>query len=218
VETVDLVFPVCGSGVPAAHQYPLYGGLSRLLPCLHDGSLAYALAALTGRYVGDNWLQLDPRSSRLRIRLAATDIPRALPLAGKGLTVLGRTIRLGVPHVEALRPAANLIAHVVTIKNATEPETFLAAARKKLDAVGVGGRAEIPPVPSGPRRGQPRRQVLRVKKSTMIGYALRVNGLSPEESVRLQTASIRLPDSQAFGRKHMGGGFFLPASGEDGHE
>jgi CRISPR-associated protein Cas6 len=210
METVDVLYPVCGSRVPTDYHYALYSGLSRLLPCMHDGSLTYSLAPLTAQYVGDGWLQLDPRRSRLRLRLAAADIPRVLPLAGKGLAVRGCPIRLGVPHVEALRPSPQLIAHVVTIKNATEPEPFLEAARRKLDAAGIGGRAEIPPIPCGRRQGQPRRQMLRVDDYRVVGFALVVHDLTAEESIRLQTGRI-------FGRTHMGGGFFLPANQEDAH-
>lgn len=99
--------------------------------------------------LGDGWLQLDPHRSRLRLRLAAADIPRVLPLAGKGVAVRGCPLRLGVPHVEALRPSPQQIAHIVTIRHATEPETFTEAARRMLDAAGIGGRAEIPPIPFG---------------------------------------------------------------------
>jgi CRISPR-associated protein Cas6 len=108
-----------------------------------------------------------------------------------------------------LRPSPRLIAHLVTIKNATEPESFMAAARSKLDAAGIGGRAEIPPTPCGPRQGQPRRRMLRVDGYNVVGFALTVDGLTAAESIRLQTARV-------FGRAHMGGGFFLPHQ-EDNH-
>jgi CRISPR-associated protein Cas6 len=200
---VDLVFPVVGSALPTDHAYRLYAGLSRLLPCVHDRSLAFALAAVTGRYGGGGTIQLDPGVSRLRFRLAATDIPRLLPLAGRCVTVSGHPVRLGTPHVEALRPAERLIAHVVAIKKAIAPESFLSAVRQRLDALEIAGRATIPTIRSGPRTGEPRRRVVRIKGKAIVGYALLVSELTPEESVRLQERGLG-------GRTRIGCGFFLP--------
>jgi CRISPR-associated protein Cas6 len=201
--TLDLLFPVLGTRLPTDHVYPLYGALSRLLPWLHDPASQVALAPLTGRYVGRGQLQLG-RGSRLRLRLRAEDVPKALPLSGKGVRVLGQALRLGVPCVQALEPAADLIAHTVAIKNAEEPEAFVAAARRMLDGLGVGGRAEVPSVPAGPRKGVPMRQVLRVKGAAIVCYPLRLSGLSPDESLTVQVSGLG-------GRRRMGGGFFLPA-------
>jgi CRISPR-associated protein Cas6 len=136
---LDLVFPVVGVRLPCDHNYHLYAALSRLLPCLHDGTLDYSLVRITGRYVGRGELQLDPALSRLRLRVAAGDIPRVLPLAGKSLQVMGENLYLGVPQVHALRPAPTLHAHAVTIKNATEPAAFLAAVQRRLTEMGGNG-------------------------------------------------------------------------------
>jgi CRISPR-associated protein Cas6 len=62
-------------------------------------------------------------------------------------------------------------------------------------------------VEAGPHAGQPRRQVLRVKGAAIVGYAVRVSGLSAEESLRLQSATH-------FGRRRMGAAFFVPAEGD----
>jgi CRISPR-associated endonuclease/helicase Cas3 len=82
----------------------------------------------------------------------------------------------------------------------------------KLDALGVGGHAEVPRIPSGPRRGEPERKVVRVKQNALVCYPLRVSGLTAAESLRLQEAGLG-------GRRRMGGGFFLPIRGaEVGHD
>jgi CRISPR-associated protein Cas6 len=206
MSTIDLVFPVGGERVPVPHGYPLYAGLSRVLPALHDRSVDFGLGAITGQYVGRGVLRLHPRGSILRLRLGAADIPRALPLAGKVVDVAGDRVRLGAPHVEALNPAPDLVSHFVTIKNAEEPEAFRAAVRAKLDEIHVGGTVTLPEVPAGPHAGKARRQVLRVKGAAIVGFAVKVSGLSPEESVRLQSATH-------FGRRRMGAAFFVPAEG-----
>jgi CRISPR-associated endonuclease/helicase Cas3 len=58
-------------------------------------------------------------------------IPRCLPLAGKPLDLSGHRIRIGVPTVHALTPAATLIARLVTIKGFKDPVPFLDAARRR---------------------------------------------------------------------------------------
>ena len=80
-----------------------------------------------------------PRQSCLRLRLSDADIPQVLPLAGKGLEVVGHRIRLGVPQIHSLSPMASLIARTVTFKNATETDQFLKTARQKLDELQIGG-------------------------------------------------------------------------------
>jgi CRISPR-associated protein Cas6 len=200
---LDLVFPVCGTTLAAQHSYPLYAAISRLLPWVHDPGSRFALAPVTGRYVGGGRLRIEAGYSHLRLRLSAAELPRAVSLAGKGLEVLGQRIRLGVPHVEALQPVPDLLAHTVTIKHATDAEAFARSARERLDELGIGGRLEVPSVPCGPRRGEPMRQVLRVKDAVLVCYALRVRELKPEESLRLQEVGLG-------GKRRMGGGFFLP--------
>jgi CRISPR-associated protein Cas6 len=201
--TVDLLFPVRGETLPTDHHYPLFAALSRLVPWLHDATAPVAVAPINGLYGGKGELRIDPPRSRLRFRLRTDDLPRLLPLAGQRLEIMGRAVRLGVPHVMALEPAAELLAHTVLIKNAVEPAAFVAAARQKLDELGVAGRAEVPVIPSGPRKGEPQRKVVRVKKNVLVGYPLRVRSLTAPESLRLQELGLG-------GRRRMGCGLFFP--------
>nr|AHZ45659.1 Cas6-related CRISPR-associated protein [uncultured bacterium] len=206
--TVDLLFAVVGTRMPSDHGYALYSSLARLLPCLHDGSVPFAVLPVTGRPVGGGLIALDPHRSRLRLRLSAADLPRVLPLAGKCLTVLGHRVALGVPHVRPLDPAPTLFARTVTFKNATDPEAFLAAARDGLDRLGVRGLPSVPEHLTRDGRPEPHRQVLRIRQTRIVCYSLLVDGLGPEDSFRLQAAGLG-------GRRHMGSGFFVPA-GERG--
>jgi CRISPR-associated protein Cas6 len=72
-----------------------------------------------------------------------------------------------------------------------------------LDALGVAGEAGIPLVDAGPHEGKPRRRVLRIKEKKVVGFPLRVTGLTAEESITLQEQGVG-------GRSKMGCGFFLP--------
>jgi hypothetical protein len=222
---IELHFPVLGSTLPTDHGYALYTALSHLVPPLHDRN-AIRIAPIAGQYVGNRILQLVPLRSRLRIRLPTEDIPTLLPLAGKQLRLDGCTIRVGVPQVRALIPAPNLIARMVVIKsssprrdpadknsrdpNATkrylDPASFLDAVRHDLARREIHAQADLPLHETGPRAGQPRRHILRIHGKTIVGFGVLVQGLTAEESVRLQEEGIG-------GRGKMGCGFFTPTKG-----
>jgi CRISPR-associated protein Cas6 len=199
---IDVSFPVRGGPLPIDHAYPLYAALAKVVPGFHDPGEPFAFAPITGSREGPGRLGLHDRS-RLRVRLPGERIAAVLPLAGRDLLLGGDRIHLGVPTVAPLRPAPLLAAGVVTYKNATDPARFLEQTRRRLDEMGVAGEAGVPLVEKGPRAGEPRRRILRVKGRKIIGFALRVGGLTAEESVRLQELGLG-------GRRRMGCGFFVP--------
>ena len=80
---------------------------ARLVPQLHALTCKIRIGPIRGRYAGNGLLQLDTRFSRLRLRLAAEEIPLVLQLAGKSLEVDGHRLRLGVPQVRNLIPGPN---------------------------------------------------------------------------------------------------------------
>jgi CRISPR-associated protein Cas6 len=161
------------------------------------------IGPIAGQYIGNGLLQVDPRRSRLRLRLAPEKIVAVLPLAGKSLVVGEHSIRLGVPFVRALIPTPNLVARLVTIKGFTEPAVFLEAARRQLQTLDIKGEPGIPLIVNGTHEGQPRRHVLRIKDKTVVGFSLQVTGLTAEESIKLQEEGLG-------GRRKMGCGFFVP--------
>jgi CRISPR-associated protein Cas6 len=204
MSVIDIHFPVRGDTLPTDHAYDLYSALSRIVPALHCDRMAYRLAAITGEYAGNGSIRLWPQGrSRLRLRLMAEDITTILPLAGGPLDIGGKEIRLGVPAVQALVPAPALVARSVVIAGFTDPGPFLDAARRQLDELKIVAEIGIPLNRSGPREGQPRRCVIRLKGARMIGYPVQVEGLTADESIRLQEAGIG-------GRGHLGCGFFIP--------
>ncbi len=205
---IDLVFPVVGRRLPTDHNYPLYSALSHALKCLHDGSVAYALSPISGQYIGQGELSLDPSRSVFRLRIAPEHIPHVLPLAGKNFFVMGQRLRLGVPRIYPLQPATSLIARTVTFKNAVNAEQFLAAARRELDVMKIQGELVIPVESDKARGNTPHRHVLRIRGSRIVCYSLLIRTLQPDQSLRLQEEGIG-------GRRHMGGGFFSPASEEN---
>jgi CRISPR-associated protein Cas6 len=168
------------------------------------------MAPITGQYLGEGLLHLEPLRSRLRFRVPAVDIPHVLPLAGKGLDVMGHRIRLGAPGLQALSPVPSLIARTVTFKHATEVGPFLETARRHLTELGIGGDLQVPTRLAKNGQVEPHRHVLRVKEACIICFSLLVEGLTPDESLRLQEVGLG-------GKRHMGGGVFVPArNGEEG--
>jgi CRISPR-associated protein Cas6 len=204
---VDLAFSiVCTHTLPADHGYLLYSAVSRALPEAHQTD-GYGIHPIRGRQLGGRTLQLT-QHSRLVIRTDADQIARFLPLAGRALQMLDRTLRIGVPQVRSLVPAAALRSRLVTIKLAeavSEPnvaarEAFCAAFGRQLAALGIC---------SGARLSLGKRRTLRIKDKEVVGYEVLVGGLTPEESTTLQEHGLG-------GRRHMGCGVFVPTVSEIG--
>jgi CRISPR-associated endonuclease/helicase Cas3 len=187
---VELRFPVIGTALPSDHGYSIFGAISKAIPELHAADWL-AVETVAGAARGDGATQINSRA-RLRMRAPQDRVPLILKLAGKRLDVSGYQVRLGVPQIFLLRPSASVYARCVTIKNHTEPESFLDAVARKLDELGVKGEPEL-----GPRRA------FRVGNHTIVGYTLSVHELSDEGSIVLQERGLG-------GRHHFGCGFFHP--------
>jgi CRISPR-associated endonuclease/helicase Cas3 len=209
--TVDLSFPIVGERVPRDHGYALYGALSRTLKALH-GATWLGVHPLGGTRVDERTLQFGQRS-QLRLRLPAERIPEVLPLAGAKLDVAGAPIRLGAPSVHALVPAASLDARLVAIKLTAAPhrrnealgrdaldvagfaERYTAEIRRQLDGLEISSPFEL--------RG---RRSLTVDGRRVVGYSVRVLGLSADASIVLQEKGIG-------GKRRMGCGLFRGTRG-----
>jgi hypothetical protein len=225
---IELHFPVLGAEIPADHGYALYGAMSRLVPRIHTHEMTLRIGPIRGSYIGNGKLRLEPRGSRLHIRLQPDDLPVVLPLAGKSLDLDGHAVRLGVPQVSALVPATTLFARTVVIKASSpktdpavkasrdrektkryqEPGEFLAAIRREFERQSIGAEADLPLHETGPRAGQACRHVLRIHGKTIVGFSLIVQGLTAEESLTLQEQGLG-------GRSKMGCGFFVPCKGKE---
>jgi CRISPR-associated protein Cas6 len=199
---LDLCFPVKGDTLPTDHAYLLYSALSHAVPAFHDATVFLRFSAVNGDRGGKGLIRLLERS-RLRLRLPADQIGVVLPLAGRPLQVGDYSIRLGIPTVAPLTPAPTLRAKVVTYKHAVTPEAFLEVTRRRLDAMSIAGEPGIPLFLSGTSAGQPRRQLIRIKGKSVVGFPLHVEGLTAEESMFLQEQGLG-------GRTRMGCGFFVP--------
>lgn len=205
-DVVDVAFAVrSDSPLSASYAYSLYGAIARRLPWIHESDLV-GIFPLNGVYA-DGRIRLNSRST-LRIRIPADLLPRVITLAASTLEIDGAKVRVGVPRVIPLRPAATLYSRFVQVKfrqrGTVTPDTFLESVQKQLRCMGIEARIGIPVWRDGPRAGEPKRRVLHIKGERHVGYALLVQGLTAEESIRLQQHGIG-------GRRKMGCGLFLPA-------
>jgi CRISPR-associated protein Cas6 len=180
-----------GTRIPVDHGYAFFAAVNRLVPELHDAQ-DIGLHPIRGRFDGNGCLMLSA-ASRLIVRVPDERIREFLKLAGKTLEVDGNRFRVGVPEVRALRPAAALLARLVTIKGFMEVEAFIEAAKRQLETMGVMGVLQL-----GERR------TFRIKDKQVVGFEVLASELGAEGSIRLQEIGIG-------GRRRMGCGIFVPA-------
>ena len=200
-ETVPYVgvhFPVQGRQLEADHGYSLYAAITRHLPSLHGASWL-GIELLSGVPWHEGIVMLPTRGARLRLRIPADHYGHVLPLAGRRLDINGHTIRLGIPSARPLLPAASLYARCVTIKKFTEPEPFLDAARRQLEALNISATLELPL----DEDGRPRRRIITIQGKRVVGFSLAAHNLNDEDSLRFQASGLG-------GRRAMGAGHFNP--------
>jgi len=213
MKTVDVRFRLTGSQIPADHGYHLYAAISRHVAATHENP-EIGLHPIAGRLVGNRMLALTPASC-LRIRIEAARLPQILPLAGKTLDIGGCKAVVGTPDVAALVPSARLYSRLVTIKKFMQPADFLDAANRQLQQLEIRASARLVDQQNkissnhnseSGTRSPVLRRTLRIRDKEIVGFALRVEGLTADESIRLQEAGIG-------GRRKFGCGIFLPDRG-----
>ena len=213
------VFALSGKQLPADHGYLLYSAISRATqqgssPTVREGVASgtgikpasalhnvdwLGIELISGFPSGPGLITLPERGATLRLRIPADHYRDVLPLAGKRLDIGGHQIRLGLPVARPLEPAPSLYARVVTIKKFTEPEPFLEAVNRQLDALGVKGSAELP----RDEQGRYRRRIVTIHGKSVVGFSVAVHDLNDDDSLKLQSFGVG-------GRRAMGCGIFNP--------
>lgn len=201
---ISVRFPVQGRQLPADHGYALYSAITRLLPALHSAP-GFAVELISGVPWREGQIVLPTRGAALYLRFPADRYATVLPLAGQRLDIAGHTIRLGLPSARPLRPAASLYARTVTIKNHTEPEPFLEAARRKLSELEINAALELPT----DEQSRARRRILQIHDHKIVGFSLAAHHLTDADSLKLQTHGLG-------GRRMMGCGIFNPINSQTG--
>ena len=202
----DVAFKVrCNKRLSADHRYHLFSAICEILPNAHHNHFI-AIHPFTGKQLSGRLLELNS-SSRLTIRAPIDRI-------GELLSIGGRTLRIGsvevtcdtVPEVLRLIPACTLRSSFVTIKRSDkkfDEDSFIEAARKQLDTIGISESVEIELPTRESLKGDLRsaRRTFSIKGRQIVGYEMRLNGLSADESIAVQSRGIG-------GRRAMGCGLF----------
>ena len=189
-EKVELNFFINGSTIPVDHGYVLFSAISKAVPGFHKSQSA-ALGLIRGRYIGDGLLDISCNSC-LAIRLKPEEITPYINLSGKILDLKGHKLLVGVPLTRAVVPQGAVYAHFVTTRNGQDPVRFLSEIRKQMAALPIQGSVILK-----------KRKTMEIHEKQVVGYETIVEGLSDEDSIRLQTSGIG-------GRRKMGCGFFVP--------
>ena len=198
---VDLAFVLLGTTLPLDHGYGLFSAISRIVPSVHgDGRIG--IHPIRGRRTAPGVLHLHDKS-QLKIRLPSAELAPYIALAGQVLELDGHRLQVGIPRVDALIPAASVASRMVTFKHAVTPEKCLEDIRRELDRLEIRATPELVVSTEPFKSGQAIRRVLRIKDRKILGFSLRVTGLSPEESIRLQEQGLG-------GRRRMGCGVLTP--------
>lgn len=197
---VELSFGIVGETLPADHGYGLYSRISNFCSAIHTQE-GISIQTITGIPDRQGKIYLTNKS-RLRIRLPGDYVPLVYSLAGKQLTIGVHSIRLHIPQIFTLQPASSLRARIVTIKGFQEPEAFLEAAKRQLDALEIRGITTIPLN----ARGETDRKVIKIKRYSVVGFGLEVTNLNDEDSIKLQIQGLG-------GKRKMGAGIFVPIGG-----
>lgn len=210
MSSVDVSFRLQGSTIPADHGYQLYSSISKLIPEIH-GDEEVGLHPIPGQLTGNRCLAV-VEHSKLTFRLSSERINQVLPLAGKELSIGEHKIRIGVPQTRALVPSARLYSRLVVIKGFMEPEPFLEAVQRQLDAQDVKGKPSLVAQPHIAQANEEKetgsrspflRRTVKIRDKEIVGFAVRVEELTAEESIRLQENGLG-------GRRRFGCGVFIP--------
>lgn len=184
---VDLAFPLEGRTLPGEHRAALAAALAARLPWL--GALPGTGMHRLNLVPGGGGVALLSARTRLLLRVPRERAAEAAAaLSGTTLALGEAVLRLGAPVQRELLPHRTLYAHYVAAPPGDEL-AFLAMVDAELQALAVQGRPICGRRQGGPDGGS--------------GFSLMVDGLSPDDALRLLQAGIGA-------QRALGCGLFVP--------
>lgn len=201
--------------LPADHGYSLYSAVKKTLSISEPGLIEsnhipaeVRLCSISGIPDREGKIFLNKRS-RLRLRCPADQVQTWYRLLqNQELDIRGHKIRLVRPRLTLPEPSESLKARLVTFKLSSIdhdelPRYFLESCQKGLQRLNISGQVFI----DSNLEGDLARRALRIKQKKILGYGVVVEGLSDEESLKLQWHGLG-------GRQHFGCGWFYPTKEE----
>jgi CRISPR-associated protein Cas6 len=208
---LEIQFALRGKTLPADHGYALYAAVKKRLQETDDELLPkdlpseVRLCSVSGLPDQAGMIYLN-RGSRLRLRCPSKQIQLWYRfLQNQVFDIRGHLIRLVQPRITLPEASNTLAARLVTFKlnsidHTDVPRYFLESCQKGLERLEVKGQVFIP----SDANGDLARRTLQVKDKKIVGYGVVVEGLSSDDSLKLQWHGLG-------GRQHFGCGWFYPA-------
>lgn len=207
---LEIQFVLRGKKLPADHGYALYAAVKKRLQETDDELLPkdlpseVRLCSVSGLPDRAGMIYLN-RWSRLRLRCPSEQMQLWYRfLQNQVFDIRGHLIRLVQPRITLPEASDTLAARLVTFKldsidHAHVPRYFLESCQKGLERLEVQGQVFIP----SDVNGDLSRRTLQVKDKKIVGYGVVVEGLSSDDSLKLQWHGLG-------GRQHFGCGWFYP--------
>lgn len=213
---LEVQFELRGKTLPADHGYSLYSAIKQIWQESElevTQNLAISPEVLISSIVGvgnkQGMIYLN-RRSRFRLRCPADQAQAWYRLLQNQVVDLqGHLIRLIQPRLTVIQPASTLTSRLVVIKlekwdNNEAPQYFLESCQKGLERLEIKGQPFI----ESNLDGDLARRSLRIRGKHVMGFGVTVEGLSDEDSIKLQCLGLG-------GRGHFGCGWFYPKKEEE---
>ncbi|MCA1994671.1 MAG: type I-MYXAN CRISPR-associated protein Cas6/Cmx6 [Coleofasciculus sp. S288] len=212
---LEIQFALRGKTLPADHGYALYSAIKKLLQEAENESLPkdlpseVRLCSIPGIPNRAGMIYLN-RGSRLRLRCPSDQMQNWYRfLQNQVFDIRGHLIRLVQPRITLPEASDTLASRLVTFKldaitHVDVPRYFLESCQKGLERLEIRGQAFIP----SDDNGDLARRTIQVKDKKILGYGVVVEGLSQEDSLKLQWHGLG-------GRQHFGCGWFYPVKEVD---
>ena len=167
-------FHLCVEGTVARdHGWHLFGALSAVAS-IH-GRSDVQVAPISGEVRGD---RLDARSLTVRGPLAMAR--SLLALTGRELAVGPDPLRVRSAEMRALAPSPDLASRLVLFHEALDPASFWRVLEEQILRDDLGRfNCEVT-----------KRRLVRIKGHTLFGWGVRLSGLSPAASLRVQARGL----------------------------
>jgi CRISPR-associated protein Cas6 len=214
MDFLEIQFSLRGKTLPADHGYSIYSAIKKTLQTSENDSIPkdlppeVRLCSVPGIPDRAGMIYLN-RGSKLRLRCPSQEMQTWYRLLqNQVLDIQGHLIRLVQPRITLPETSDKLMARLVTFKlsaidHADVPRYFLESCQKGLDKLEIKGKAFIP----SDADGNLARRTLQVKDKKILGYGVAIEGLSPDDSLKLQWHGLG-------GRQHFGCGWFYPTPEE----
>jgi CRISPR-associated protein Cas6 len=206
---LEIQFALIGKTLPADHGYGLYSAIKQICQAQEiEISPEVMISSIPG--IGDKqgMIYLN-RHSRFRLRCPAEQAQTWYRiLQNQMLDLQGNLIRLIQPRLTIIQSQPVLTSRLVVIKlekwdDHTAPQYFLESCQKSLERLEIKGQPFI----ESSLDGNLARRSLRIHGKHVMGFGVTVEGLSDQDSIKLQCLGLG-------GRGHFGCGWFYPKKEE----